>query len=148
MFIKLKNKRSGFVLYEAVVSLMITIMTLGILQQSLQILHNVQKTTFRDQLRWHITQEKLQELLGKSQITGVFGNRLFYKDENDKTKAIKMFGNYGRAILAIENADNGGYEPMMTNLNDINIEKKDKLVIITTENKAGQTSQMCLINDP
>ena len=37
---------------------------------------------------------------------------------------------------------------MMTNLNDINIEKKDKLVIITTENKAGQTSQMCLINDP
>lgn len=59
-----------------------------------------------------------------------------------------MLGNYGRAILAIENADNRGYEPMMTNLNDINIEKKDKLVIITTENKAGQTSQMCLINDP
>lgn len=149
MFIKSQNKRPGFVLYEAVVALMITIMTLGILQQSLQILHRVQQTTFRDQLRWHITQEKLQELLGRSKLWRVDEDIIIYQNGSKEDRMVlDVYNSNGGKVLRKTTATQGGYEPMMTNLKTINIEKKDKLVIITTENKAGQTSQMCLINDP
>lgn len=146
MFIKLKNKHSGFVLYEAVVALMITIMTLGILQQSLQILHRVQQTTFRDQLRWHVTQEKLQELLLRSTLWKVDDDKIIYQNKGEDRMVLDSYDK-GR-ILRKTTATQGGYEPMMTNVQKLRIEKIENLVIITTENKAGQTSQMCLINDP
>lgn len=142
--IKLRNKHSGFVLYEAAVALMITIMILGILQQSLQILHNIQKTTFRDQVRWHINQEKLQDVLGDSQIARVYDDRIIYKRSLEDRKMV--LGKYNH-FLRIENATGGGFVPVMKDLNKINFEKFDNLVIITTVNKAGQKSQMCIIVD-
>lgn len=132
-------------MYEAVLSLLITIMTLGILQQSLQLLKIIQKTSFRDQLRWHITQEKLQEVLGKAEIVEINAGKIIYKNKNMRKMTIDR---YNFRTLRITTADKGGHEPIMTNLNKINIEKIQNLVIITTENKAGQKSQMCIINDP
>ncbi|CAJ1187549.1 hypothetical protein CPR19088_GLDEOEPO_01854 [Companilactobacillus paralimentarius] len=145
MFIKLKNKHRGFILYETVVALMITIMTLGILQQSLQILHSVQKTSFRDQVRWHITQEKLQDLLGPRKLKSVLDDKVYYFNDENKTMVLE---NYQSQMLRITTATEGGHLPVMTNIQKINIEKIENLVIITTENKAGQKSQMCIINDP
>lgn len=145
MLIKLKNRHQGFVLYEAVVSLMITVMTLGILQQSLQILHVVQNTSFRDQLRWHITQEKLQDLLGPRKLKKVLNDKIYYFNDQNKTMVLE---DYQFRMLRITTATDGGHLPVMTNIQNINIEKIQNLVIITTENKAGQKSQMCIINDP
>lgn len=145
MFIKLKNKHRGFILYETVVALIITIMTLGILQQSLQILHSVQKTSFRDQVRWHITQEKLQDLLGPRKLKKVLDDKIYYFNDEDKTMVLET---YQSRMLRITTATEGGHLPVMTNIQKINIEKIENLVIITTENKAGQKSQMCIINDP
>jgi len=139
-----KSRHSGFVLYEAIVALMISIMTLGILQQSLQILHNVQNTSFREQVRWHITQERLQELLSKNKVTRVYEDKIYYINEESKTMVIDR---YNFKMIRIQSADHGGHEPIMTGIQKINFEKFDNLVIITTENKAGQKSQMCIIVD-
>jgi len=127
MFIKIRGRHSGFVLYESIVALMITIMTLGILQQSLQILHSVQKTTFREQLRWHITQEKLQNKLGKAKIVSLDDFKIVYKNKSERKWVIEK---YQMRMLRITTADKGGHEPIMVNLRKINIEKKDKLVNI------------------
>jgi len=146
MFIRCNSKRDGFILYESIVALMITIMTLGILQQSLQILRTIQQTTFRDQLRWHVTQEKLQELLGKSEIKRIDEGRIIFFDKSaQKTRIIEKY-NYD--TLRISEATEDVSEPIITNLSKINIEKIQNLVIITTVNKAGQKSEMYLTNDP
>ncbi len=145
MFIKLKNNHSGFVLYESVIALLVTVLTLGVLQQSLQILHSVQKTSFREQLRWHITQEKLQDILGDSELRRVDDDRIIYKRENI-IMVIEAYDHY--RILRKRKADVNGQTTILTNLTSINIEKIQNLVIITAENKAGQKSQMCIINDP
>ncbi|WP_166806664.1 ComGF family competence protein [Companilactobacillus zhachilii] len=124
---------------------MIAIMTLGALQESIQLLKTIQKTSFRDQVRWHITQEKLQDVLGKAQIIKLDEDIIIYQNDPNKRMVLEA---YGGRMLRIKTADNKGHEPIMTNLNKINIEKIQNLVIITTENKAGQKSQMCIINDP
>ncbi len=148
MFIKYKSKHQGFILYESVLALMITIMTLGILQQSLQLLKTIQQTSFRDQLRWHITQEKLQETLSNNEIVTCDENRLVYLDKKTNKKiAIKKYGNINNFTLLLTRDDGKGYVPIITNLRKIGIEKIRNLVIITTENKAGQLSEMFLIND-
>jgi len=145
MFIRCNSRRKGFVLYEAIVALMVTVMTLGILQQSLQILKIVQQTSFRDQLRWHVTQEKLQELLKHNKIRRMDDKRIVFFDEaTQKTRVIER---YGGDTLRIVDAVEETSEPIITNLKQINIEKIQNLVIITTVNKAGQKSEMYLTND-
>lgn len=51
MFIKLNQPHRGFTLYETIIALMVTILTLGVLQQSLQILKIIQQTDFQEQVR-------------------------------------------------------------------------------------------------
>lgn len=145
MIIRSMTKRKGFVLYESVLMLLVTIMTLGILQQSLQILKSVQRTTFREQIRWHITQEKLQSLVSASTIARWDDGKIILK--NKFIKDTKIIERYRSSTLQIRTAAKGGREPIMTNLNKIEIEKIRNLVIITTENKAGQISKMCLVSD-
>lgn len=148
MFIKSNLPRKGFTLYETIIALMVTVMTLGILQQSLQILKIVQKTDFRDQVRWHITQEKLQNTLQDNKIVDLEKHRIVYLEkESEKKKAIEKYLTENGLILRITSTTRGGHEPIMTNLRKINIEKNGNLVIITTENKASQSSTMCLVYD-
>lgn len=148
MSIKWKSKHSGFTLYESVIALMITVMTLGVLQQSLQILKTVQNTTFRDQLRWHITQEKLQTILKDNQIKLVTDDKVVYFDRQKKKSMVIEKYPAGRLfMLRLTTSTNGGHEPIMMNLNKISIEKNRNLVIITTENHLGQKSEMYLSND-
>ncbi|WP_162261219.1 ComGF family competence protein [Companilactobacillus kimchiensis] len=133
-------------MYEAVVALIVTIMTLGILQQSLQILKRVQNTSFREQVRWHITQEKLQSLLDENKVIDVNDQQILYLNlQTNKKWMIEKYGPIvGDKMLRITTAADGGHEPILTNLQKINIEKFRNLVIITTVNKAGQKSEMCL----
>ncbi|MQS98115.1 ComGF family competence protein [Companilactobacillus halodurans] len=150
MFTKWNSKRDGFVLYEAVLSLMITIMTLGILQQSLQLLKTIQRVSFRDPLRWHISYEKLDSILSQNELVEIDNNKIIYKNKNDKNLKW-VVEKYGSNILRLTAAVKGGHEPIFTNLDTdhpVTIEKIQNLVIITTVNKAGQKSQMCFINDP
>ena len=154
MSTKLKKKRPAFMLYETILSLMITVMTLGILQQSLQILRTIQHTSFRDQVRWHVTNEKLQDLLGKHEIFKVEEKQIiYYAPENSKDKKpdykmiLEAYGPKKSEMLRIMTAEVGGHEPIMMNLNKIKIEKIENLVIITTENKVQQTSMMCIVNE-
>lgn len=148
MFIKSNQPRRGFILYETIIALMVTIMTLGILQQSLQILKIVQQTDFQEQVRWHITQEKLQETLQNSKSIDLKNQRIVYlkNDEQDK-RVIEKYWAKGILMLHATTVSNGGHEPIMTDLQKINIEKNGNLVIITTENKAQQKSTMCLVYD-
>lgn len=135
-------------LYESILALMITIMTLGVLQQSLQLLKTIQQTSFRDQLRWHITQEKLQDKLVDKRIKSFDEDNLFYLDlKTGKTFTIKKYGHERNFNLVFSRGDEKGYVPIITNLQKIRIEKIQNLVIITTENKAGQLSEMFLVND-
>lgn len=153
MSIKLRARRKGFVLYESVLALMITLMTLGILQQSLLIIRTVQHTTFKDQLRWHITQEKIQSEMDHAlKINEVKDNHISYtKPEwlNNKHPAFvfNIFGKEGNKMLRYKTAVSGGHEPILVNQKEIKIEKISNLVIITTVNKAGEKSEMYLTLD-
>ena len=147
MSIKSKNEHQGFVLYEAILALLITVLTLGVLQQSLQILKAVQKTSFRDQLRWHITQEKLQDTFNNAQIISFESDKIVYFDKRkNQAMVLEKYGEEGNYILRLRTAGKGGHIPIITNLNKIHVEKIRELVIITTENKAGQISEMYLTN--
>lgn len=145
MSTQLKSKHRGFVLYEAIIALMVTILTVGILQQSLKILQMVQQTSYREQLRWHITEDKLQQMLSNYKAGEISEDKieLIDKQTNMPKRIIKVF-NFRQLIITTEK---GGYEPIITNLKKIRIEKNQNLVIITTVNKAGKISQMCLTND-
>lgn len=145
MSIRWKSKRQGFLLYEAVIGLMVTILTLSILQQSLQILKVVQNTSYRDQIRWHITQEKLQSHFNNGQVTNVTENQIYFIDNVDKKLKIieKYRGNQG-LMLRMRFAGKSGQEPIMTNLKKIKIEKSQNLVMITTVSKKEHTSEMYL----
>ncbi|MFH5812141.1 competence type IV pilus minor pilin ComGF [Companilactobacillus sp. FL22-1] len=145
MSTQLKSKHRGFVLYEAIIALMVTILTVGILQQSLKILQMVQQTSYREQLRWHITEDKLQQMLSNYKAGEISEDKieLVDKQTNMPKRIIKVF-NFQQLIITTEK---GGYEPIITNLKKIRIEKNQNLVIITTVNKAGKISQMCLTND-
>lgn len=145
MSTQLKSKHRGFVLYEAIIALMVTILTVGILQQSLKILQMVQQTSYREQLRWHITEDKLQQMLSNYKAGEISEDKieLIDKQTNMPKRIIKVF-NFQQLIITTEK---GGYEPIITNLKKIRIEKNQNLVIITTVNKAGKISQMCLTND-
>ena len=136
-------------MYEAVVALMITIITLGILQQSLQIMRNIQTTSFRDQLRWHVTQEKLQRLIGPAKIRRFDKTSLIFEvaGKEEVVKKLEVIGNKGNQILNFKDAATEEKEPIMTNLKQIKIEKSQNLVIITTVNKADEKSEMYLTND-
>lgn len=145
MSTQLKSKHRSFVLYEAIIALMVTILTVGILQQSLKILQMVQQTSYREQLRWHITEDKLQQMLSNYKVGEISEDKieLIDKQTNMPKRIIKVF-NFQQLIITTEK---GGYEPIITNLKKIRIEKNQNLVIITTVNKAGKISQMCLTND-
>jgi len=148
MFIKQKfRKKEGFILYESVIALMVTLMTLGILHQSLQIMKAIQNTSSKDQLRWHITQEKLQETLGDAHLRRVTTDKIIYdKPGNKGINVIESYGPSANSMLRMRTATSGGHEPIITNLNRIYIEKSQNLVIITTVNKANETSEMYLTN--
>lgn len=145
MFIKLNRKKTGFILYESILMLMVTIMTLGILQQSLQLLNSIQKTSFREQLHWHITQEKLQDMMANSKIYYFDKNRVIFGQKDSPSRQVIEWESSN--ILRIRKAGKEAYEPIMMNLKKIEIEKIRNLVIITTENNDNQTSKMCLLSD-
>ncbi|HIY91981.1 ComGF family competence protein [Companilactobacillus sp. HBUAS56275] len=153
MSIKSKVKRKGFVLYESILALMITLMTLGILQQSLLIMRTVQHTTFKDQLRWHVTQEKLQSELDHAlKIDEITNKHIIYTKPEWLGKShpafvFDIFGNEGNKMLRYKTAVAGGHEPILMNQKEIKIEKGSNLVIITTVNKAGEKSEMYLTLD-
>lgn len=148
MFIKSNQPHRGFTLYETIIALMVTIMTLGILQQSLQILKIIQRTDFQEQVRWHITQEKLQIVLQNSKIINLKNQRIVYSPNNEQNKrVIEKYWAGDKLMLHATTVSSGGHEPIMTGLRKINIEKNGNLVIITTENKAQQKSTMCLVYD-
>lgn len=140
------KKRSGFILYEAVIALMITIMTLGILQQALQIMKSIQNTSFKNQITWHVTNERLQDKFVHDGINGIARDHVIF--HHDKlTRKIYADDMKNAKALKIVTADVGGSETIMANLKQIKIEKIQNLVIITTVNSADEMSEMYLTND-
>lgn len=154
MSIKLKNnvRHKGFMLYESIVALMVTILTISVLQQSLQLMKSIQNTIFREQLRWHITQEKLQSMLDDAyEIRKITSSQIIFSKTKLLDKKHPVFvlsiredkGTYDR-MLRITTATNGGHEPILMHQREIKIEKISNLVIITTVNQAGEKSEMYL----
>lgn len=161
MSTKSKLRHKAFTIYESILALMVTILTLGILQQSLLILRQVQKTTFRDQLRWHITQEKLQDTLQNNKIVELTNLKIIYEDRNNNNQRMVLERYQDDPVikpnqklenqpymLRLTTATQGGHEPIIMNLSKITIEKIRNLVIITTVNSnTGKTSEICLLNE-
>lgn len=145
-FIKSNQKRSGFILYEAVIALMIAIMTLGILQQALQIMKSIQNTSYKDQLTWHITNERLQDKFEHMKIRVCDKDKVIFHQEK-LTKKIYVDESNHHKVLKIAVADINQEETVMTNLKQIKIEKIQNLVIITTVNNANEMSELYLTND-
>ncbi|APX72389.1 ComGF family competence protein [Companilactobacillus allii] len=142
------KKRSGFMLAEAAVALLVAIITLGILNQSLQIARNVHHNTRSELLRWHITNEKLQnDYFIHADIKNVKSNSITFSIIKNGEKKDYELNSYDDKVLRLT-TPNGGYMPILKNLIYINISKNGNLITIITRDKTNRKSEMFLINEP
>lgn len=140
-----KHRREGFLLAEAVIALLVTVMTLGILQQSLQIVKKVQFNTRSEVLRWHVYNERIQELFLHSKVTVMGDHHIVFEVSDTKSYALESYDN--DSMLRMTGADMGGHMPIITGLISINFERKGNIYIIHTIDKNNRKSEMYLINE-
>ncbi|WP_334330300.1 competence type IV pilus minor pilin ComGF [Companilactobacillus sp. HBUAS59699] len=140
-----KHRRKGFILAEAVIALLVTVMILGILQQSLQIVKKVQSNTRSEVLRWHIYNERIQDLFLHSKVTKMADHKIVFEVSDTKRYAIEAYDNNN--MLRMTGADMGGHMPIVTGLKDIKFERKNNIYIIQTIDKNNRKSEMYLINE-
>lgn len=140
-----KNRRKGFVLAEAVIALLVTVMTLGILQQSLQIVSKVQTNTRSEVLRWHIYNERIQDMFLNARIIDFQDHHIVFESTNNKNYTIESYSN--DSMLRMTGAEMGGHMPIITGLKSIQFERNKDIYIIRTIDKMNRKSEMYLINE-
>ncbi|KRK80315.1 hypothetical protein FD03_GL002230 [Companilactobacillus nodensis DSM 19682 = JCM 14932 = NBRC 107160] len=132
-------------LAEAVIALLVTVMTLGILQQSLQIVKKVESNTRSEVLRWHISNERIQDLFLHSKVLESNDQQIIFEVSGNKRYSIESYQNN---MLRMTGAEVGGHMPVLVNLKKIKFEQKGNVYVIRTTDKSGRKSEMYLINEP
>ncbi|WP_025024789.1 hypothetical protein [Companilactobacillus nodensis] len=92
-------------LAEAVIALLVTVMTLGILQQSLQIVKKVESNTRSEVLRWHISNERIQDLFLHSKVLESNDQQIIFEVSGNKRYSIESYQNN---MLRMTGAEVGG----------------------------------------
>ncbi len=140
-----RSRHEGFMLAEAVIALLVTVMTLGILQQSLQIVKKVESNTRSEVLRWHISNERIQDLFLHSKVLESNDQQIIFEVSGNKRYSIESYQNN---MLRMTGAEVGGHMPVLVNLKKIKFEQKGNVYVIRTTDKSGRKSEMYLINEP
>lgn len=147
------KKHEGFMLAEVAVALLVIVITLGMLNQALQIVQTVHNNTRSELLRWHISNEKLQDKFLHADIKSVRRDSIRFRviEENEqKVKEPKDYelSSYNNDKMLRLTTPNGGHMPILTNLIYIYIVKDGNLITIITRDKTNRKSEMYLINEP
>ncbi len=100
-----RSRHEGFMLAEAVIALLVTVMTLGILQQSLQIVKKVESNTRSEVLRWHISNERIQDLFLHSKVLESNDQQIIFEVSGNKRYSIESYQNN---MLRMTGAEVGG----------------------------------------
>ncbi|WP_164509311.1 ComGF family competence protein [Companilactobacillus jidongensis] len=132
-------------LAEAVIALLVTVMTLGILQQSLQIVKKVESNTRSEVLRWHVSNERIQDLFLYAKVLNSTEQKIVFEVSEDKRYSIESYKNGD--MLRMTGAESGGHMPILVNLKHIKFEQKESIYIIHTIDKFDRKSEMYLINE-
>jgi len=140
----LNGRRSGMVLAETLIALLVTIMVLGVLQQTLKIIKNVPDNLNAEQVRWHMTNEYIQENFGDEKIKTSKPTRVsFYSSDGSGSSHVLEF--YKDMLRT--RTEQGGHVPLVMNLNNCTFKVKKDLIIIRMTDKKNRVSEMYLTND-
>lgn len=139
------KKRKGFMLAEAAVTIVVAILTLGILNQAIGIVKTVSRSTHSEILRWHISNEKLQDKILHSTVTNISDTRMQFITDDGKTYILEE---HTRDKMLRLTTPTGGHMPILTKLTYVHFKRNGNLIIIITKDKSNRKSEMYLINDP
>ena len=137
----LTGKRPGFLLYEAVVTLIVTVMTLGILQQCLLLTQQIHRDFENDSFRLQVTLLHLQETLAAAENVAVENGRITYQVNNEHY----LIENYHDRLLRLRKAEAGGHLPLITQLKQCQIFARGNLIVIAIRDQKNKLSELYLV---
>lgn len=143
-YIKWNGKHPGFMLSESLIALLVTILVIGLLQQTLKVVKSVPENLNADQIRWHMTNEYIQDKFQGEHLKSVAQKKLIF-DSNDDNSKVHVLEFYQDMLRFRSEA--GGHVPLVTGLKKGNFIVKDDLIVIKMTNKENQVSEMYLTND-
>lgn len=143
------KKRPGFLLAEALIALMISIMTINILHDAILILRTVPRLDHASELRQQITQRKLSDYF-KDQIIDEIDletHQLSFKRYNSTEqvwhyKKLAVDQRWSdRQFLRLYDA-NGGFEPILNDVQKVSFKRIKNLLLITICDSDNLTTEM------
>ncbi|MFD1417876.1 competence type IV pilus minor pilin ComGF [Companilactobacillus keshanensis] len=138
------GKRHGMVLAETLLALLVTVLVLGILQQTLKVIKNVPDNLNAEQVRWHMTNEYIQENFQGEKIKEYTPNKLNFENKNG-SKSAHVLEFYHDMLRT--RTEQGGHIPLVMNLKKCTFKIKKDLIIIKMIDKKNRISEMYLTND-
>lgn len=150
------NRKTGFLLSEAMLALFVTALTILVLQQSINLSQKVMNLESYSNIRTHIVQMRLSEFLDKKTIGFWPIPKPEKSDKTKKYKQIRIYGIYkdDREQVVFIRAStnflyqsiNDGFEPIMANVKEFEAKKvnEDLLLKITLNN--GKETEMFFSN--
>lgn len=140
------KKNSGFTLIETVLALfilmLIFLMLTPLLQLNHQYLEELNDTTKQD---WYVFTIQLEQTIKDFELLSVSETRLIFQSENDKEEIKKpVIEYYANKKLVRKSSINGGYEPMLMNVEKIKFSYEGHFVRMKVEFLNGECYEYCI----
>ncbi len=137
------TRRRGFLLGEAIIALMVSILTILMMQLCLQLISKSSQLNVRDNIRMHVVEARIQSILkDKTVYVDSDNQRLYYSAGNDSQgeSDIKSFERTDQYLR--QKDEHGGFEPVLNNVKRFNILKKSKSVQLTIVDSSNRVTEM------
>ncbi len=131
-------------LAETIIALLVTTLILGILQQSLKIVKNVPDNLNANQIRWHMTNEYIQNQFQGEFLKDKKSKKLIFDDKN-KIGGAHILEFYQNMLRV--RSEEGGHVPLITGLKSGSFKVDGDVIVIRIVNKKNQISEMYVTND-
>lgn len=125
-------RTKGFTLLECVIALLLLSLSLLVIpmmmQQSKQINHQV---LGRDEQAWHVFLIQLENKLSEGKFSHIKNNKIYFYKFREKTNVpyeCRIELNQSKGELVIR--EDGGYEPILTEVQSLRITQETKRVLI------------------
>ncbi|WP_057767386.1 ComGF family competence protein [Companilactobacillus tucceti] len=137
------GKRSGMMLSESLIALLVTVLVMMVLQQTLKVIKHVPDNLNTEQIRWHMTNEYIQDKFQNEELKSISSKKLIF-DDKDKSGATHVLEFYQNMLRV--RSEQGGHVPLVIGIRSGSFKVRDDLIIIKMINDKNQTSEMHLIN--
>ncbi|MQS88918.1 hypothetical protein FHL04_03715 [Lactobacillus salsicarnum] len=146
--LKLKSRRQGFMLSEAVLALFVSAITIGILQSCLKIFDQVKVINSSENIRWHVINEKLQNEFANITVVKMDSQKMIYhkNDVKNNTYAIKYFQMKNGNNIIQRTTVGGGFSPIIGKLSNFKISRIGNNLMFKITNKQGIVTEMYFTN--